>query len=65
MVFAAAIRLTREGLTAAHGDWTATLVQETAFKTVVGYFPWYLVASLALALLVIRARRRGRSMGEA
>ena len=65
VVFAAAIRLTREGLTAAHGDWTATLVQETAFKTVVGYFPWYLVASLALALLVIRARRRGRSMGGA
>lgn len=65
VVFAAAIRLTREGLTAAHGDWTATLVQETAFKTVVGYFPWYLVASLSLAMLVIRTRQRGRSMREA
>ena len=64
LVFATAIRLSREGLTATHGDWPTSLVENTAFKAVVGWFPWYLALALALVVLVVRARLRLRAEEE-
>ena len=63
VVFATAMRLSREGLTANHGDWPASLVENTAFKAVVGWFPWYLALALVLVALFVRSRLRGRTGG--
>ena len=64
VAFAVAIRLCRQELAiASGGDWSLPRIQETAFKTVVGWFPWYLALALALAGLVIQLRLRGGESG--
>ena len=62
VAFAVAIRLSRQELTIT-SDWPQARIQEMAFKTVVGWFPWYLALALVLAGLVIQLRLRGGGSG--
>lgn len=58
--FAALIGQARAGLTAAHPDWSASLVQAGAFRTAFAWLPGYLVLGLLLVALVCLPRLRRR-----
>lgn len=65
VVFALSVQHFREGGKALHGNWTSGMLEDQAFKTTVGCFPWYLIVGLCIVGVLCIPRlwssRGGRS----
>jgi MFS family permease len=63
LVFAGMIAHVRQKEAAMHPDWSAALIEDQAFRVVIGYSPWYLALGLALVSLICLPRLMRKRSG--